>query len=211
MAVDKGVLLTAINNRFKGKSLSKTYKEKLANVWADKIDNDTEIEAYLESMEPVILATESEANSRVTEAIKKLNDKTPAGGKEPEGKPEDKIDESALDPVQKLMLERLNQVTNQLETFTTQSQQQTLQQRFTADERLKGIHPTLLKGRIPQTEDAYESTIEEILTDYQALSKDLKFEALGKDRPAGPAGGAGGGEEEVAPEIKQYVDKLSKS
>jgi len=75
MAVEKGLVLTAIEAKFKGKSLSKTFKENLATKWAAKIDNDTDIDDYVSDREEIILEAEREANSRVTEAVKKATAK----------------------------------------------------------------------------------------------------------------------------------------
>ena len=62
MSVEKGKVLAAIETRFKGKSISKTYKENLAARWAAKIESETEIDDYINERADDVIEASKEAD-----------------------------------------------------------------------------------------------------------------------------------------------------
>lgn len=209
MAVEKDKVLLAINIKFKGKSISKLSKEKLATVWAEKIDNDTEIDEYVNDKEDVVLTLITEADTRVTEAVKKI---TLPKTENNEGKPaEIEIDETEKMTIfEKMMLQKFNTLESKITGFETQQTQKTLTERFKSHTDLKGVPEFMFKGRIPLTEEEFENAVAELKTDYTTYATENKLASLGNDVP----NNFGGGKNvlgEVKPASKEDVDKLVKS
>jgi len=159
MAVDKGKVLVKLNELFKGKSASKTYKENLASKLADKIETEEDIDTYVDDRADIFLESISEADRRVTEATKP--------------KPTEPVVEPVSDDAPawfKAHAEKTNKVieelTGKLTGFEQQQTAKTIEQRFKSDERLKGIPEPAFKGRIPKTEEEFEAAVTELTTDY---------------------------------------------
>lgn len=75
---------------------------------------------------------------------------------------------------------------NTINTMQQQSTQQTIAQRFSKDERLKGIPQFMLKGRVPTKDEDFETTIEDILADWTPYAEKNKLDAFnGEDVPPG--------------------------
>lgn len=203
MPVEKGKLLIAINRKFEGKSLSKTFKENLAEKWAAKIDNDTEIDSYIEDREDVILEASTEADRRATDAVKKM---TPP---KTEDKTIIKTDEVVLpdDTPEwaKALMTQNKTLSEKILGFETQQKQKTLTERFKSHAELKGIPEFMFKGRIPSTEEEMETAVAELKTDYSAFATANKLSALGNDVPNT---GIGSNTSQVKPASKEEVDKI---
>lgn len=145
MAVELKKVLDAIELKFKGKSITKDFKKALATKWADKIDNDTDIDKFIEDREDVILEASAEGDRRATaagkagkeEVIKKVT------GKEPEI-----IEDEPTDDMGKLM-KMVTGLVTEISTLKAEKTTASLADKFTNDERLKGISPTLLKKWAP--------------------------------------------------------------
>jgi len=208
MAVEKGLVLTAIEAKFKGKSISKTFKDNLATKWAAKIDNDTDIDAYVDDREDVVLEAVREADQRVTDAVKKL---TPAP------KPEDKtqkeleeIDTEGMTSFEKMMLAKFGQLETKIIGFETQQKTQSLSERFRKDERLKGVPEFILNKSIPTSDDEFETAVETLATEYKSFAETNKIVApvAGSEIPGGgntpPVG-------QTKQASKEDVDKLAQS
>lgn len=202
MAVEKGKLLIAINKKFEGKSLSKTFKENLAEKWAVKIDNETDIDAYIDDREDVILEASTEADRRATDAVKKL---TPS---KQEIKTEIKTEEVTIDDAPewaKALIAQNKTLEAKINGFETQQTQKTLTERFKSHAELKGIPEFMFKGRIPSTEDELETAVAELKTDYSAFATENKLSILGNDVPNT---GVGTNSSQVKPASKEEVDKI---
>ncbi len=203
MAVEKGKLLLAINKKFEGKSLSKTFKENLAEKWAIKIDNDTEIDAYIEDREDVILEASSEADRRATDAVKKLTPSKTEGNTEIKTE-EVKVTDDAPEWAKALIAENKT-LSDKINGFETQQTQKTLTERFKSHPELKGIPEFMFKGRIPSTEEEIETAVAELKTDYSIFATENKLTILGNDVPNT---GGGKNSNEVKPASKEDVDKI---
>lgn len=203
MAVEKDKVLAAIELRFKGKSLTKTYKESLATKWAAKIDNETDIDNYINDREEDILEAASEADRRATEAVNKAKHEAPKTT-EPNPVPDDAP--AWFKAYTEQQGKTIEELKGQLSGFQQQQTQKTIEQRFKADERLKGVPEFLFKGRIPKTEDELESAITELATDWQGHSKTQ----FGNDNP-GYIPGSGKGADKVDSDIASFAKKQNES
>jgi len=193
MAVEKGKVLVAIETKLKGKSLSKNFKENLASKWADKIDKDEDIDDYINDREDVLIEASSEADRRAVAAAKKA--------KEEKEKKEDAEEEVEVDPDTpkwaKDLMKQNQTLASKLETFEKQQKSQTIQERFKKDERITsliGLQEHMFKGRVPQTEDEYESAIEDFVNDWKPFLEKNALSDEGKDTPPSGNGGKPKGE-----------------
>ena len=189
--VEKDKVLAAIELKFKGKSITKTYKENLATKWAAKIDNDTEIDNYINDREEDVLEAASEADRRVTESKKP----TPAPEPTPEPTPDPSPTPAADIPEYlKTFMENQTKIIEGLTGKISGLEQKTIAERFKSDPRVKHLPEAVFKGRIPATEAEFESAITELSTDYATV----KF---GNDKPGGTFQPAGGKKEASKEEI----------
>jgi predicted phage tail protein len=180
MAVPKGMILIAINKAFEGKSLSKTFKENLAEKWAVKIDNETDIDAYIEDRADIILEASTEADRRATDALRKAT----LLKKEEETKIDDKPDLLQDAPEwARAMIENQKALESKITGFETQQKTKSLTERFENHPDLKGIPTFMFKGRIPTSEDDFETAVNELKTDYTSFATENKLSALGMDIP----------------------------
>jgi len=204
MAVQEGLVLTAINKKFEGKSISKTFKENLAKKWAVKIDNETDIDDYINDREDVVLEASTEADRRATEAVKKL---TPL---KTEVKTEDKVDEIKVadDAPEwaKALIQQNKNLEAKISGFETQQSQKTLTERFKSNPELKGIPEFMFKGRIPTTEEEFASAVSELKTDYTAFATENKLSILGSDVPNTGSNFKPNEKSEVSPAIKAFAE-----
>lgn len=203
MAVEKGLILTAINKKFGDKSVSKIFKENVATIWAGKIVDESEIDSFIEENSYVILQASTEADTRVTDAVKKLTtSKT-------EGNPEIKTDEFKVadDTPEwaKALIAQNKTLSDKINGFETQQTQKTLTERFKSHPELKGIPEFMFKGRIPTTEEEIETAVAELKTDYSTFATENKLSILGSDVPNT---GGGKNSNEVKPASKEDVDKI---
>lgn len=209
MAVEKGKLLLAINKKFEGKSLSKTFKENLAEKWAAKIDNETDIDDYINDREDVILEASTEADRRATDAVKKL---TPPNKEGETKKSEEKVElPSDMPEWAKTLLEQNKTLVEKVNGFETQQTQKTLTERFKSHPELKGIPEFMFKGRIPTTEDEIETAVAELKTDYTAFATENKISILGNDVP-NTGGGRNPGEVKEASDddVKKLLTNITR-
>jgi len=199
MPVEKDKVLAAIESKFKGKSITKTFKENIAAKWAAKIDNDTEIDAYIEDREEVVLEAVSEADRRATAAVEKVKKETQPEKKE---EVESKEVELPADTPEwaKALITQNKTLEAKINGFESAQQAKTIEQRFKSDERLKGIPEMLLKRAIPKTEDEYEATVTELANEYSTFATEQKITSFGNDKPGGASGQPSGGKKEASKE-----------
>lgn len=189
MAVDKGKVLAALEIKFKGKSLTKNFKDKIAEKWAAKIETDEEIDAYIEDREDVILEASTEADRRATQAATKARQEAAdaAAGKKPETEtkapPTDDLPADTPEWAKAIILEA-KAARAEVAELKAARQTETIADRFKKDERLKGIPEFMLKGRIPQKEDDLETAITELVADFKPYAEQNKLAAFGGDAPA---------------------------
>jgi hypothetical protein len=213
--VQEGLLVQKLREKFKGKSLSKTYFEKLAKKWAPKIETDDDIDEYIEDREDVILEAASEADRVRTEAAaaaaKKAAKKTGNEGDDDDEPEEPEFPEGTPDYM-KTFMKKVDKLGERMSTFETQSQQKTISERFKAHPDLKGVPEFMFKGRIPTKEEDFDAFVEELKTDFTSYAETHKI-PLGGDRPgsgsaANPGSGASG-DGKVSDTVKAFAEKLN--
>lgn len=194
MAVEKGLVLAAIEEKFKGTSLTKNFKENLAGKWAEKIENDEGIEDYVSDREDIILEASAEADRRATDAIKKV--KKPESTPAPE--PEKKKEEPDND-----MPAWARSLMEEITSLKSQQKRQTLAEKFKSDERVKklNIPEKMLSRYIPADEDSFETAVQDFTSDFSQLAKSAKIAGFGGDTPADSTSGGD--------EAKKKAKKLS--
>lgn len=209
MAVDKGLVRSALDIAFKGKSLSKTSKDKLAEAWAPIIDNNADIDGYIKEQTPALEVMIAQTDFQVTEALKKAPKTEPA-------KVETTTDEIEIpadaSPEMKAMMSMMQGMKKKIDGFEASQSQQTVEQQFKNHEGLKGIPEIFFEGKAPKTAEEIDAVVEKIKTDVEAYQTANNITIIGKDTPPGAGGGAGGGtpaaeSTEVAPELKAYFEK----
>lgn len=190
---EKGKVLSAIEAKLKGKSLSKNFKENLASKWAEKIENDEDIDAYIEEREDILIEASSEADRRAVAAAKKAKEEKE---KKEEVEEEIEIDNDAPKWAKELIKQNQS-LASEIETFKKQQKSQTIQEKFKNDERiksLKGLQEHMFKGRIPQNEEDYETSVEDFVNDWKPFLEKNALSDEGKDTPPSGAGGKQKGE-----------------
>lgn len=208
---DKGKVRAAIEEKLKGKSLTKNFKDSIAEKWAAKIATDEEIDDFIEDHLEILLEASIEGDRRASSAITKhkaeQSSKDDKGG---EANPADNksADEDADTPkwAKKLMADNAA-LAQKVADFENKNKAASIESKFKADERLKGIPAQFFKGRIPQTEDEFESAVEELVNDFKPIAEAVQLAGFGKDAPPArgndPAPGAG----KVDPAVENYAKK----
>lgn len=209
---DKGLVLKAIDAKLKGKSLSKNFKENLATKWAEKIENDEDIDAYVDDRAEILLEASSEADRRAVAAAKKA--KEDAGKSTTETKEAEKVEFDDDAPEWAKALIKQNQtLASKIETFESQQKSQTIAERFKKDERiseLKGLPDHAFNGRIPKTEEEYEQAVESFTNDWKPFLEKHKLGEQGGDQPASGKGATPAGETKKisADDAKAIVESM---
>ena len=216
MAVAKGLVLAAIEKAFKGKSLSKTFKENLSVKWADKIDTEDDIDDFVSERTDEILEASAEADRRANSArIKALEeareDKGGKGNKSDTGNDDDDEELPADTPEwAKQVLKQNAELKRKVESFEQSQSLKGIEERFKNDPLLKGLPKAMFKGRIPQKEEDYESYRDELIEDYKGMMEaNPSLPALGQDAPPRSSNQQKQqkNDAKVSPEIEAFVKK----
>src|SRR5690606_25812043 len=142
MAVEKGKVLAAIETKFKGKSLTKNFKENIAAKWAEKIEKDDDIDGYIEDREDLILEASAEADRRAVAAAKKAKEEA-AEAVNPEKKDEKKPTEVKVDDSTpewaKALIEQNKALSDKINAFEQAGKAKAIEDKFISDERLKHV------------------------------------------------------------------------
>lgn len=212
MAVEKDKVYAELEKKFKGKSISKTFKQNLAAKWAEKIDTDDDIEEYINDREDIITEAISEADRRANDAAAKAADKAKKPAKQEEGEEDEVKIPEGLSPDMKAFIEAMNKKNDLLEAklnrFEQAQQQKSIAERFKSDERLKGIPEFMMKGRIPSKEEEFETAITELTGDYESWAKENNIQKFGNDKPGGNASGKGSESKASKEEIDSIADSI---
>lgn len=179
MAVEKGLVLAAIEAKLKGKSLSKNFKENLAAKWAERIETDEDVDSFIDDREDVLLEASSEADRRAQEAVKKVK--------------VEKVEEVKVDDnnPNKELLSAIQALTAKVDGFENAQKTKSLEERFRADERLKGVPEFLIKRSIPKSDEEFDSVAEELAQEYKSFAEKNKLSSYGNDTPASGEGKGG--------------------
>jgi vacuolar-type H+-ATPase subunit H len=213
MAVEKGKVLAAIELKFKGKSLTKNFKEKIAEKWAAKVDTDEDIDAFIEDREDVVLEASTEADRRATAATAKAKaDAAAAVTGKAETPTDDKPDELPADTPAwaKALIQQNKALADKVDGFERQKQSESIADRLKKDDRTKDVPAGFYKGRTLPTAEDFDKFAEELKGDYTQFATEHKLASFGGDAPAGgsrTAAGAG----KVDPDIAAFGKKINEA
>lgn len=186
MAVDKLVVLKAIEDKFKGKSLTKNFKENLATKWAEKIEDESGIDAYIEDREDVILEANSEADRRAIAAAKKAKEEKV----NPEIPPkEEEVDPNDTNALLKQLLAKQTALDEKIANFEAGNKAKSIKEKFESDPRVKDIPDFIRNGYIPTSEDDFEDKVTSLADSYKGFAEKHKLQDLGNDTPPNGTGG----------------------
>ena len=181
MAVEKGLVLTAIEAKLKGKSASKNFKENIAAKWAEKIENEEGIQSFIDDREDVLIEACSEADRRAVSAVKAATEKKEEKTeKKEETKKEDENPLNAL-------LEEFKSLKTEITTLKQEKQAESLQSKFLNHKDIKGINlPASVKEKyVPSSDEDFDSAVESFTSDFKPLVEADALSAYGNDKPTG--------------------------
>ncbi|MBF9252478.1 hypothetical protein I2I11_04160 [Pontibacter sp. 172403-2] len=202
MPAERAKVLAAIETKLKGKSLSKNFKDSIASKWAEKIDTDENIDAYIDDREDILLEASSEADRRATEAANKAKgEQKKDEGTPPTDSPPAKPNQEPDSEIAKLT-QLVTTLAGTVNAMQQEKQAQSITERFKKDGRLKGVPEFMFKGRIPSKDEDFETAVTELATDYTEFAKQNKLAAFGNDAP--PQGQTKN-QNEVSGDMKAYL------
>lgn len=208
MAIDKGLVLAAIEVKLKGKSASKNFKENIAAKWAEKIDTAEDLDSFIEDREDVLIEACSEADRRATAATAKAKEEAGKTTKEDDKKDDRKFEIPDDTPEWAKALIKQNQDTAaKLEAFESKQKTQTITERFKADPRVKDIPDFIRKGYIPTSEEDFETTVEALTGEWKTFADKNKLASHGNDTP--PSGSGGGDPTKVKPVSDEKAKEMA--
>lgn len=208
MAVEKGKVKAALDAKYKGTSLTKELKEGYAEVYADLIENEEGIEAFLNTQDAMIRLNMKDADRRSQAAAAKARQDAAdaaAGKTEPDVTPEPQPDPN-MPEWAKALIEQNKAMQTQIAGFQAAQQTKSISERFNSDERVKNIPEFIRAGYMPANQDEYESKVEALATGYAAFAEQNKLASIGGDTP--PAGGKPSGR---AVDVKPASDEEVKA
>ena len=200
MPADRAKVLAALNEKFKGKSVDKNYKEGIATKWAAKITDDEAIDAFINDREEDVLEYMKAKDAAVTAATAKAKTDAAAavtGKAEPEPEPETEMGK---------LMKMIGSLTEKVDGFEKAKQTETLSERFKNHEKIKGIPEALLKGYFPKTEEEFESAVETVQTQIKPFADKLGIAGYGAEAPA-----VGGVVKAVNGKVKEASDDAVKA
>lgn len=181
-------ILAKFKAKYPDVNLSKKRLDALADKLASKITDENEIDAKLDELNemlPFADIAKQDDKIRDLEAKAKKTPATPPKEKE-EKEPEEKDDTPQW--AKALMQE--------VQTLKAEKVQQTIQQKVTGHEKIKGIPAQFLKGKaLPQKEEDIDAFVEEVANDYTAFKQELTNQGFAQTSK--PVGSAGPGKEPV--------------
>jgi len=214
MPVAKDKVLPILENILKGKSASKTFKDELAAEYADMIDTEEGIEAFLNNQSRIIIKAVSEADRRATDATKKAKQ----DALDALNPPKDEPAQPTADPNQPAyvaeLMKQMAEMRGEINGFRSQQSQQTIAQRYQSDvekmqQELGVALPASTVARFtPTSDDGYGAS----LTELKELAAGMKQANFGNDRPAGaalPIGTDGKVKPASTEQVKDVMSQLS--
>jgi len=188
--VPKDKVLAVLNAKLQGKSVTKTYKERLAEKWAAKIENEEDIETYVSDREDDILEAAADGDRRAQSATKTAKQEAAdmLTGKSGDENPKEITPDPNMPEYMKAFMAKVDNLAEKVTGFEQKQSSQSLSEKFAKDERLKDVNPIFYKGRIPTSEEQFEAAVTEVATDWAAIAGTANFAQFGKDVPGSAAG-----------------------
>lgn len=190
MPVPKDKVVTKLNEKYKGRSLSKDFKNKLAEKWAEKIDTEEDIDSYINDRDDIILETISESDRRAKQASDKAKEDAARAVKgdvvEDKKEPEIPDDTPAY---MKAFMKEFKSLKEELGSFKAAKSQETIYDRFKNEFAESKVPESMLKRYAPQSEEDFESAKEELTKTWGEIApaNQQQGKRFGGDIPAGGA------------------------
>ena len=212
MPVNEGLVLQKLNDKFRGKSVSKTFKATLAKKWAEKIESDEEIEEYINDREDIILEAMRDKDAAVTAATAKAKDDAVSVIK---GEPAKQDDPPSTEPVEgmpdwfKPFATQFGTLAQTVTGLQKDKAHQTISQRLQSDERTKDIPPNFYKRwSIPENDADFETFAEELKAEYQPFAASATAQAFTTAVPGGGHNAGGNGQNGKKPPSDQEIKEV---
>lgn len=173
MAVPKDKVIAILKEKLKGKSHTKTFIDKTAARYAEKIENEEAIAEYIDDRIDDLLEAGQEADRRSTAAVDKakkdLQDKI--DGKEKPPAEEKPVISDDTPEWAKALIKNVEALGTTVDNIQKKDTSKSISEQFFASDKLKGIDPKLLKGRIPTKLEDLEAAIDEAATELKDYVK----------------------------------------
>lgn len=189
MPVNEGLVLQKLNDKFRGKSVSKTLKASLAKRMAEKIESDEEIEEYINDREDIILEATRDKDAAVTAMAAKTKEEVINAAK---GEPAKQDDPPSTEPVEgmpdwfKPFATQFGTLAQTVTGLQKDKAHQTISQRLQSDERTKDIPPNFYKRwSIPENDADFETFAEELKAEYQPFAASATAQQFSTGTPGG--------------------------
>jgi len=191
MAVPKDKVKAALDIKFKGKSVSKDLKDSIAARWADKIEDEEGIDAYISDREDDVLDAAKEADRRATAATAKAKadaEKAVRGESTETEKPEDTGIHADTPEWAKALILQNKALADKVNAIEAGKQAQSIAERFNKDPRVKDVPEFIRAGYIPTSEADFEEKATALSTKFGEFSTQYKLQPLGNDAPPAQSG-----------------------
>lgn len=200
MAVEKDKVIGRFKSLFGTIGLSNTRLDEISAKLGAKLNDDAsdeDIDARLNELNEIYPFSEIKKNDDRTLNDKKNPNRNPQPKPEPKAEPQPKDDDDPLAQI----LGVVKNLQTEITTLKSERTAQTISERFKADDRiksLKGVQDHMFKGRVPQTEEEYETAVEEFVQDWKPfLEKNIIQDQKDVTPPSG-AGGTGGKTKQIS-------------
>lgn len=212
MAVPKDKIKASLDTRYRGKSLSKHFKEQFAEKAAELIEDESGIEDYINAQEFIINLSMSESDRRATEAAQKAKQDAANAvtGTKEENTTETQTEDPNMPEWAKGLMNKLTGMESKITGFEQAGKQKTIEERFRTEATKAGIPEAWIKRSIPQDEATFDATLTELQADYTQFATENKIQAFSAVPAAAGAKPTGNGDkvkpatqEEVAEVLKQ--------
>lgn len=190
---------------------------KLATKPADDASDDDIDQVINDFNENSVMTIEEIAKNddRIATLARKAAEKPDPTAASPNNDSTDSGDDQ--DPVKQLLAE-VRSMKEELQSYKAQNLKKSLEERFRADERLKDVPEVMFKGRVPQSEEEFDSAVEDLVADWGKLSGTVQTEQEATElarrfgSTSAPAAGAGGSRGTVKQasddDVSEIVGKL---
>jgi len=204
----KEKIIARIKAKFPDVNLSAKRLDAIADKLSPKVTDENEIDAQLDALNEVISFSDlAKSDDKIRDLQSKLKDttkKTETTADDQSSSTTKKDDETPA--WAKALVESNTKLTEKLAAMEREKLQQTMLQKVTAHEKLKGILPVFYKGRaLPEKEDELEAFVDGIKQDYDTFTQETNNETLlNGPKPLG-GGGGGGAAKKVSPEFEEAM------
>lgn len=172
---------------------------------AKDLQDEAAIDAQLHAANEILpfeeIAASDDTIANLNHKLKTVGKTAPKEGDDPQPQPEPKPDD---------MPKWAKDLLGEIQTLKAEKQQQTIAQKLTAHEKLKGIDPKLYaKWQMPTKEDEIDAFADEVAETYAGFAQQQTNAAFSS--ASKPAASAGSGTGKADPAIAAYAAKKAQS